>query len=301
MKIGLIDVDGHNFPNIALMKISAYHKIKGDSVYWYSGIERYDRVYMSKVFSFTPDYLSVIQADEVIKGGSGYKMFDKCLSDEVEHILPDYNLYPFNKDWYDCRTAYGFLTRGCVNKCPFCIVPIKEGMTRKNADINEFLGSHKSAILMDNNVISCDWGLSQIEKIGSLKIKVDFNQGIDARIIARDKKIAKLLKSVRWIRYIRMAYDNSAITEEVQMAIAYLKEAGIPASKLFFYMLVKDGEIEDAERRALYLDYLGCTPFAMPYRDLESNVQPTNEQRNFARWVNRKKFFKSCKYKDFKG
>lgn len=246
-KIGLIDVDGHNFPNLALMKLSSWHKREGDSVEWYSGIEHYDRVYMSKVFAFTPDDLRVIQADEVVKGGSGYKMYDQTLPNEIEHICPDYSLYPMYND------AYGFLTRGCVNRCNFCIVPRKEGFIRGNADITEFLSGRQSATLMDNNVIASDWGLNQIEKIISLNVKVDFNQGLDCRIIAKDKNIAHLLSHVKWKRFLRMAYDNSAITDEVTTAIAYLKEAGIPSYKLFFYMLVKDGQIEDAEKRALYL------------------------------------------------
>lgn len=292
--IGLLDIDGHNFPNLALMKLSAWHKQQGDNVAWYSGIEHFDRVYMSKVFTYTPDEGRVIQADEVIKGGSGYKLYNQWLSDEIEHICPDYSLYPMYQE------AYGFLTRGCVNKCPFCIVPRKEGDVRKHADITEFLGGRKSAILMDNNVLSSTWGLQQLEKIISMKIKVDFNQGMDCRIIAKDKNIAKLLSRVQWIRQLRMAYDNSAITEEVTTAIAYLKEAGIPTHRLFFYMLVKDGEIEDAERRALYLDSLGCIPFAMPYRDLDSNEPPSDKQKHFARWVNKRQIFKSCRLQDFK-
>lgn len=295
MKIGLLDVDEHNFPNLALMKLSAWHKAKGDTVDWYMGIERYDRVYMSKVFAFTPDDGRVMQADEVIKGGSGYKMYDQWLPDEIEHICPDYSLYPMYQE------AYGFLTRGCINKCPFCIVPRKEGNIRKHADITEFLGGKKRAILMDNNVLASDWGLRQIEKIISLDIRVDFNQGMDCRIIARDKSIAKLLSGVKWIRFIRMAYDNSAITDEVDTAIKYLSESGIPTYKMFFYMLVKDDEIKDAEKRALHLDNLGCQPFAMAYRDLNSNKLPSKEQKRFARWVNMKSVFKSCKFENYKG
>lgn len=295
MKVGLIDVDGHNFPNLALMKLSAWHKAQGNDVGWYVGIERYDKVYMSKVFAFSPDEGRVIQADEVMRGGSGYKMYDQWMPDEIEHICPDYSLYPMYKE------AYGFLTRGCVNKCPFCIVPRKEGAIRPHADISEFLGDRKSAVLMDNNVLASEWGLQQIEKIISLGIRVDFNQGIDCRIIAQNKSIAKLLSRVKWIRNIRMAYDSSAITEEVETAINYLKEAGIPSWRMWFYMLVKENEIKDAEERALHLDYLGCTPFAMPYRDLDSNKPPSEEQRKFARWVNAKQAFKSCDYADFKG
>ena len=294
MKIGLISVDGHNFPNLALMKLSAYHKSIGDTVEWYSGIEYYDRVYMSKVFAFTADYGYVIQADEVVKGGTGYKLFDQWLPNGVEHICPDYSLYPMYNE------AYGFLTRGCINKCSFCIVPRKEGTIRKHADISEFLDGKKSAILMDNNVIASDWGLQQIEKIISLGVKVDFNQGIDCRIIARNKSIAALLAKVKWLNYIRMAYDSSKITEEVEAAIAYLKEAGIKPYKMMFYVLTKDGEIEDAEKRALMLDYLGCNPFAMPYRNLDTNEEPTRDQKRFARWCNMKAIFKSCTFSEYK-
>lgn len=152
MRIGLIDVDGHNFPNLALMKLSAYHKSKGDDVEWYMPFsDRYNRVYVSKVFSFTPDYDLCINADEVIRGGTGYaislvngKEFydhskDKPLPYEVEHIYPDYNLYPNNND-----TAYGFLTRGCPRGCQFCIVAGKEGrISVKVADLSEFWGGRK--------------------------------------------------------------------------------------------------------------------------------------------------------------
>lgn len=141
MKIGLIDVDGHNFPSLPLMKLSAYHKAAGDSVEWYEPLfsGHVDRVYMSKVFTFTPDYEYYIDADEIIKGGTGYSYPDggASLSDEIEHIYPDYSLYPDR-----CKdTAYGFLTRGCPRNCGFCIVGKKEGMhSRKVAELSEFWG-----------------------------------------------------------------------------------------------------------------------------------------------------------------
>ena len=136
MKIGLIDVDGHNYPNLSLMKLSAYHKAKGDSVEWYQPMfsGHMDIVYMSKVFSFTPDYEYFIDADKIVKGGTGYaislvngkEVYDKSkdvpLSDEIEHIYPDYSIYPECGD-----TAYGFLTRGCPRGCSFCHVAPKEG------------------------------------------------------------------------------------------------------------------------------------------------------------------------------
>lgn len=109
MKIGLLDIDGHNFPNLALMKISSYHKSRGDIVEWYNGLETYDRVYKSKVFMFTSDDLRVIQAPEIIRGGTGYDI-DQVLPDEIEHIMPDYYLYPVSPH-YDTLTAYGFLPK----------------------------------------------------------------------------------------------------------------------------------------------------------------------------------------------
>lgn len=141
MVVGLIDVDGHNFPNLPLMKISAWHKKRGDVVKWYNPIcdsfprPPLDRVYMSKVFTFTPDFPYFINAKEVIQGGTGYSYPDggKPLDPEIEHIYPDYSLYGITD------TAYGFLTRGCPRNCDFCIVGKKEGLkSHKVADLSEF-------------------------------------------------------------------------------------------------------------------------------------------------------------------
>lgn len=136
MKIGLIDVDSHNFPNLCLMKIFAWHKKQGDSVEWWNGFNHYDRVYKSKVFddSISPDMNYAINADEIIKGGTGYGL-DNKLPDEIEHIMPDYSLYGITD------TAYGFLTRGCPRGCEFCIVSKKEGRCSKQvAELDEFFG-----------------------------------------------------------------------------------------------------------------------------------------------------------------
>lgn len=141
MKVGLIDVDGHNYPNLALMKISAWHKAQGDSVEWWWGFCQYDRVYMSKVFdeTYSPDIPEPLNATEIIKGGTGYGL-DNWLPDEIEHMYPDYSLYPeLTKD-----TAYGFLARGCPNACPFCIVSKKEGRcSQKVADLSEWWSGQK--------------------------------------------------------------------------------------------------------------------------------------------------------------
>ena len=140
MKIGLLDIDGHNYPNLALMKISNHHKMMGDLVEFVNHFTDYDIVYQSKVFTYTPNNGFHIHADLIIKGGTGFN--GDVLSDLIEHTCPDYSIYP------NLQSAYGFLTRGCPNKCSWCIVPEKEGKIRPNADIEEFLDGKKSAILM---------------------------------------------------------------------------------------------------------------------------------------------------------
>lgn len=287
-RIGIIDVDGHNFPNLALMKIASYHKSIGDKVQWAS-VESYDRTYMSKVFTFTPDHIiTLANLGEVIKGGTGYSL--NILPDEIENSVPDYSIYPKFKE------AYGFLTRGCPNKCNWCIVPAKEGNIRPYADIEEFLNGRRSAILMDNNVLAHEHGLQQIEKIIRLGIKVDFNQGLDARLITDD--VAHLLARVKWIRFIRLACDTKSQIEHINNALTRLDKYGFKSYRVFTYLLVKD--IPDAYDRAMFLKKRGVIPFAQPYRDFLNNKEPTREQRRFARWVNHKATFQTIDFKDYK-
>lgn len=173
MRVGLINVDGHSgFPNLALMRLSAWHKADGDHVEWWDGISQeerpYDRVYMSKVFTFSPDEITVIKAKEVIRGGTGYKLYHD-LPPEVEATVPDYTLYP------DFQPAIGFLTRGCVRNCPWCIVPRKEGPIRPAATWQQIKRPDSlQMIFLDNNVLAHDHGLSQIEEMGGRRLWVDF-------------------------------------------------------------------------------------------------------------------------------
>ena len=189
MRIGLVDIDGHHFPNLALMKLSVWHKSQGDSVEFADPMfGRYDRVYMSKVFTFTPDCPDIYHC-EVIRGGTGFRDYTTVLPEEIEHICPDYSLYGVNE-------AYGFLTRGCPNSCPWCIVPHKEGTIRPASPLREFIGDKRRAVLLDNNVLASDFGLKQIEEIIRMGIAVDFNQGLDARRACDDPYILDLL--TRW-------------------------------------------------------------------------------------------------------
>lgn len=290
-KIGLIDVDGHNFPNLALMKISKYHKNIGDKVS-FASIGNYDKVYMSKVFTFTNDYkLGFVEYDELYKGGTGYDLIKK-LPEEIDILPPDYALYPMYK------AAYGFLTRGCPNKCDYCIVPKKEGNINKYADIEDFLEGRRSAILMDNNVLAHNHGLEQIEKIIKLNIQIDFNQGLDARIIANNITIAKLLSKINWIKHIRISCDTKRHIPIVERALKNLKKFGIEGNQVFIYILVK--EIQDALERINFFKNKGYyMTFAQPFHDFVTNKEPSHELKRLARWCNRKQIFYKTSFENY--
>ena len=258
MRIGIVDVDGHHFPNLALMKLSAWHKSEGDSVEFADAMfGSYDRVYMSKVFTFTPDY-----------------------------------------SLYGVTEAYGFLTRGCPNHCPWCIVPHKEGSIRPASPIREFIGNKRRAVLLDNNVLASDFGLEQIEEIVRMGIAVDFNQGLDARRACDDPYILDLLSRVKWIRHIRFACDTRAQIEPVLKCIRELEQRGVNRHRFFVYCLVK--EIDDALFRLNIFREMHINPFAQPYRDFDNKIRPTVEQRRVAHWCNKKSVFYSCEFTNFR-
>jgi hypothetical protein len=294
MKAGLIAADGHNFPNLALMRIAAYHRRQGDTVEWVNHFERYDKVYISKIFTYTPDINTVIRSDEIERGGTGYDA-GKKLPAEIDETEPDYSIYPACK-WYDGKTAYGFLTRGCIRKCPWCIVPEKEGNIAPYRDIDTVLQGLNAAILMDNNVLASGFGLRQIERIIDLKCRVDFNQGLDCRLVTDD--IAGMLSKVKWLKYIRFSCDTMNMIEPLMKAVEGLNKYGIKNWRIFVYVLVKD--IPDANRRCDILKKAGITPFAQPYRDFAGKSIPDVEQVRFARYVNRHEIFKQIEFKDYK-
>jgi hypothetical protein len=288
MRIGLIDVDNKNFPNLALMKISSWHKAQEDAVEFANIDTYYDIIYKSKVFSFTPDNEDIYQSDKVIIGGSGYSLTDK-LPDYIDNCIPDYPLY-------NCEHAYGFLTRGCPNKCSWCIVPEKEGAIKPYMDIEGFIGNFKSAILMDNNVLSSDYGIKQIEKIISLKIKIDFNQGLDSRLI--DDTMAKLLSRVKWLHPIRLACDTPESFKYLHKAVENLRWRNCRPARYFVYCLVRDPK--EAMERVKQIKGLYCEPFCQPYRDFKNNIEPTKWQRKLSRWVNITSVFNSVWWEDYK-
>ena len=295
MKIGLIDVDGHNFPNLALMKIARYHKEHGDTVAWYNPFDEYDKVYMSKVFTHTPNYGYYINnAAEVDKGGTGYSL-DKVLPVEIDSLQPDYSLYPN----IDRNTAYGFLTRGCPNKCKWCIVPKKEGDVRPYMDVDEIaIEGRTNLVLMDNNILASDYGLQQIEKIIERGYKVDFNQAMDARLVTPE--IAKLLAKVKWIKRIRFGCDTPGQIEYCEKAISLIDAAGYKGEYFFYCML--HGSFDECFSRVDHWHKRGkrYLPHCQPYLDFGKQKQNIPQwQKDMAGWANKKWFFFTCEFRDF--
>lgn len=313
MRIGLIAVDSHNFPNLPLMKLSAWHKQREDSVEWYIPIQHgfpnppLDRVYMSKVFSFTPDYWDFVNAKEVIKGGSGYcisledgkevyhKENDSQLPYEVEHIYPDYSLYPeLTKD-----TAYGFMSRGCPRGCDFCHVEAKEGrMAYKVADLSEFWRGQKNIVLLDPNVTACkDWKelFQQLIDSGAW---VDFSQGVDIRLMTDEK--AEMTKQIK-TKNIHFAWDRYEDKEIVVPKFKMFKElTGWDKRKLTVYVLTNfDTTIEQDLERIYTLRDLGYHPYVMVYD--KEHTKPTDTVRRLQRWVNNRIIFDRVqRFEDYK-
>lgn len=301
MKIGLIDVDGHNFPNLPLMKLAAWHKQQGDSVEWYEPLlgGHYDRVYMSKVFGFTQDYEWPVHADEVIKGGTGYNIRivdgkevytkDKPLLYPIEHMYPDYEIYGI-KD-----TAYGFMTRGCPRGCDFCIVEKKEGRGETVAPLKEFWKGQKNIVLLDPNVIAVkDWqqNIEQLIESGSY---VDFSQGLDIRIMTRKKAemVSKVKTKMVHFAWDRMK-DEKTVTENLRM---FREISGYDRHKIHVYVLTGFNTTAEEDLHRIYtLRDLGVSPYVMVYD--KEHLPRGHILRKMQRWVNNKMIFNTVK--DFK-
>lgn len=300
MRIGLIDVDGHNFPNLPLMKISAYHKSRGDSVEWYDPLfhsigEPFDKVYMSKVFPFTPDYEYFINAKEIQRGGTGYYYPDggKPLPEEIEHIYPDYRLYNIK------NTAYGFLTRGCPRNCDFCIVGKKEGLSsRKVADLSEFWKDQKEIKLLDPNILAAKEHKELLEQLATSGTWVDFTQGLDARLLTEGN--IEIIKRIK-LKMVHFAWDNIADEMKIVPKLKLFKEqTEIDKRKAAVYVLTNfNSTFEEDLHRVYTIRALGMAPYVMIY---EKQTAPQNI-RDLQSWVNNRIIWYSnetAKFEDYK-
>lgn len=324
MRVGLIDVDGHNFPNIPLMKLSAWHKQNGDHVEWYDPMfsGHMDKVYMSKVFSFSPDYQYHVDADEVVKGGSGYcislvdgkEVFDKSkdidLPPEIEHIYPDYSIYfndndlKYDKKTGECLglssaerkkrdTAYGFLSRGCPRGCHFCHVEAKEGIrSYKVADLNEFWNGQKNIVLCDPNILACRQWKDLLQQLIDSKAWVDLNQGLDIRLMTEEK--TEMLKRIK-IKQWHFAWDRYEDKEKILPKFKRFKDlTNINERKLIVYVLCNyDTTLEQDLERIYTLRKLGYWAYVMLYD--KENIPKGHILRKLQRWVNNRYVFANVK------
>lgn len=343
MRIGLVDVDGHAskkkwgatiYPNLALCKISRYHKEQGDHVEWADAFFHYDIVYRSKVFNFSPDDRTIWHADKVICGGTGYMdrnlykdrrmtfdftrevnlpsfsteiIYQNELPQTIDRCQPDYSIYPNIPKGY----AYGFLTRGCPNKCRWCVVPKKEGTIRPYMDVDEIaIEGRNKLVLMDNNFLAAgDYAHEQLDKIISRKYKVDFNQALDARLVTDD--FARQLAKVRWLdrNRIRFGCDTQAQIYHCERAMDKIMSYGFTGQ--FFLYTMLDGDFYECYSRIYHwwekmkkirAAHHGCQvyAYAQPYRSPTNPQLPIPQwQKDMAGWVNKKAHFVAHSFEEF--
>ena len=282
IRIGLIDVDSHNFPNLCLMKLSAYHKAQGHQVCFWNPLFYFDVVYKSRVFTdtYSKDNITVRNAGQVIKGGTGYGP-GPDLPDEIEHSYPDYSLYPQYSE-----TAYGFLSRGCPRGCGFCIVGGKEGRkSRKVADLSEFWRGQREIKLMDANLLACPDHEKLLLQLAESRALVDFSQGLDIRLITRDN--VALLNQVR-TKAVHFAWDNPD-EDLTRYFRQFLEWTSIRNPRLRrVYLLTNYGSTHEQDLyRVETLRQMGFDPYVMIYE--RPTAPPIT--RHLQRWVNNKRLF----------
>lgn len=277
MRILLVDADSKTgFPNLALMKLSAWHKQQGHEVDLIKGtpttapLNGYDKTYVSCIFfqnrEKVLDYAS--QFNNIQIGGSGYD-YNIVLDNDIEHIMPDYSLYGVD-------FSMGFTSRGCIRNCGFCVVPEKEGTIRDHAPITEFL-KHDRLLLLDNNFLASPRCIENLQYLAYNRTKVNFNQGLDIRLV--DDRNADLLASCRYYdwkfktRKLCFAFDDLRYEKEVFDGIDILERNGIPPHRLMFYILIGYNTTEDEDLyRANKIVDRGASPYIMPYNKHKSDL-----------------------------
>ena len=280
MLIGLHDADKEHirhksFPNYALMKISAWHKAQGDIVEWWNPLKQYDWVYSSKVFDFAPDnpYLP----ENTIRGGTGYTDVPiwQQLRPEVDILFPDYSLYP------TCDYAIGYITRGCPNHCRWCMVPAKEGEIKPYRSWRQLVRpDSQKLVLMDNNILACNYGIEQLASLIGSGYAIDLNQGMDARLV--DEHIAEILSKLKWLKYIRFSCDQIPQIEAIVKTVSLLQKQGVKPYRIFVYLLVTQ-DVNNAAYRVEQLKKLGgITIYAQAERNTRRGIMPNREQLEFA-------------------
>ena len=288
MKIGLIDVDGHRnkktgiaFPNIALMKVANFYKQLGHEVE-HADFGYYDKLYISKLFNFTPEIdKPLITSNEIYKGGTGYDIKNRLPLD-IELCDPDYSIYP------DCDFSVQFFSRGCIRNCSFCVVREKEGyiMPQKPMNLNP---NGKHIEILDNNFFANPEWKSAIDYLLDKKQPVNFH-GVDVRIMNEEQ--AYWLNKLKHLKQIHIAWDFPKIDLVPQIAemTKYVKPYKIMCYVLIGFNSTPEQDLYRVEKlRELKID-----PFVMPYDKSDQY------QKKFARWVNHKAIFKTVKWPEYR-
>lgn len=307
MRVGLVDVDNKNFPNLALMKLSAWHKQQGDDVEWYAPLisGHKDRVYMSKIFTASDDFEFFVDSDEVIKGGSGYAIkiqngrevydntLDPELPPEIEHIYPDYSIYP-------TEAAFGHLTRGCPRNCGFCHTSKKDGRKSvKVADLDEFWRGQKKIYLYDQNIIACrDWK-DLFQQLIDSKAKVEFSGGFDFRSMTPEQ--AEMIKKIKQ-PIIHGAWDNYEDRDVIIPKLKMFKEiTNINIKRTAIYVLCNYNTTLEQDLERIYtIRELGYLPYVMFYD--KEHIPRGHTYKKLQRWVNNRFVFGKCeRFEDYVG
>lgn len=286
MKILLIDIDS-KIPNLALMKLSAWYKGRGDKVEFNNYLSKPDKVFASCVFRENAWKVRQMPFDDskIIAGGSGLENWKITLDHDIEHFCPDYSLY-------NCHYSLGFITRGCVKNCPYCIVFQKEGGLRLNSPLSEFV-RHKEVVFLDNNILAYKDCKDIFREIIERDLTIDFNQGLDFDYLTEEK--AMLLAKMKWLKRIRFVFDDIKREKNVKKGIKMLRKAGIKMSKVMIYVLCGFNTTfgEDMYRIGM-LKGLGVDPFVMLYHKRNKLL---NEM---ARWINLY-YFRDVSFREFLG
>lgn len=315
MKVGLIDVDGHRFPNLALMRISAWHKARGDEVEWWQPpmfAPWYDVVYMSKVFSdaYSPDVDDPINAGKIIRGGTGYcislvngkEVFDESknvsLPPEMEKMFPDYSIYPE----YDYAVA--LTSRGCPRGCGFCVVGKKEGRCSvKVADVSDFWNGQKRIQVLDPNITACREKRDLFRQYRETGARIMFNQGLDVRLI-NDEDIADL--NAMKLESLHFAWDDPNVDLQAQFRRFSEQYVGVKRNltEVFILTNYEDCTVKEHIERALYRIYKlqeingEYNPYVMIY----DKPHADKRLRALQRWCNNKWVYRSCpRFEDYRG